>query len=390
MNIAAFHMLPSGGGARLASQNIGILRGRFSWFLHDVEGSVALPVPRNVSTRRHPFPSGRRLSGVSRLFAPWLLVKRLLAFGELCSGIASEMNREGQAALVHNSMVIAAPPVLDHLSVPSVYFCYEYPRHLYEKDCVRRTGSRFGDLLLFHLEREEKRRDRASVAAACRVATFSPYMRDRLRAIYGIESTMVYPGVDSSYFTPGGAAAGGDHLLSVGALWPFKGHDTAVHTVSLLPREIRPPLVIAADREFPGYGDKLERLAAEKGVVITIHRAVTDDVLLGLYRRALAVLCFQRNEPYGLVPLEAMACGRPVVARNSGGLADNIKNRETGLMFHDSVHEARDLVHEVIADTTLSKRLGEAGRAFVTAKRTLESCAERLADLIQSEVGTAI
>lgn len=390
MNIAAFHMLPSGGGARLASQNIGLLSDRFSWFVHSVEGCVELPVPNGVSTRRHPFPPGRRLSGVSRLLAPWRLVKRLLAFGELCAGIASDMSREGRVALVHNSMVIAAPPVLDHLSVPSVYFCYEYPRHLYEKGSISRTGSRFGDLLLYHLEREEKRRDRASVAAAGRVATFSPYMRDRLRAVYGIEPAMVYPGVDSSYFTPGGAAAGADHLLSVGALWPFKGHDTAVHAVSLLPERNRPPLVIAADREFPGYGEKLKRLAAGKGVVLKINRAVSDDALLGLYRNSLAVLCFQRNEPYGLVPLEAMACGRPVVARKSGGLADNISNRETGLMFVDSAHEARDLIHEVLADNALSKRLGDAGREFVTAQRTPESCAERLADLIQSEAGTAI
>lgn len=390
MSIAAFHMLPSGGGARLASQNISLLSGRFSWFLHSVEGCVDLPVPEGVSTRRHPFPSGRRLSGVSRLFAPWLLVRRLQAFGELCAGIASDMNREGRVALVHNSMVIAAPPVLDHLSVPSVYFCYEYPRHLYEKGCVSRTGSQFGDLLLHPLERRERSRDRASVAAAGRVATFSPYMRDRLRAVYGIEAAMVYPGVDSTYFTPGGAGAGGGHLLSVGALWPFKGHDTAVHAVSLLPERNRPPLVIAADREFPGYGEKLKRFAAGKGVVMKISRAVSDDALLGLYRSALAVLCFQRNEPYGLVPLEAMACGRPVVARKSGGLADNISNRETGLMFVDSVAEARDLIRDVLTDKALSKSLGDAGREFVAAQRTPDSCAERLAELILSEAGTAI
>lgn len=390
MNTAVFHMLPSGGGARLASQNLNLLHDRFNWFMHDVDGAVELALPHGVHVRRHPFPAGRRLTGVSRLFAPWLLVGRLLSFAELCRRIAGEMNLEGRVALVHNSMVIAAPPVLDHLSIPSVYFCYEYPRHLYEKNCISRTGSRLGDLLLLRLEKEEKRRDRASMAAAGRVATFSPYMRDRVRSVYGIESAMMFPGVDSSFFTPGTVAAGGGHLLSVGALWPFKGHDTAIQAVSLLPAGIRPPLTIASDREFPGYGARLQRLAAGKGVDLRIQRAVSDDSLRELYRGAQAVLCCQRSEPYGLVPLEAMACGRPVVARNSGGLPDNIRNRETGLLFGESVHEASDLVRELLADEALSKRLGEAGRAFVTVERTTESCADRLADLILTTAGAAI
>ncbi len=382
MNIAAFHMLPSGGGARLASQNISILQHRFSWHLHSVEGAVEFPNLQTAALRRHSFPQGKRLSGVSRLFAPLLLMNRLRAFGELCARIASEMNSEGQVALVHNSMIIAAPPVLDHLLIPSVYFCYEYPRHLYEKPRIRRTGSLLGDQLLLPLERRERQMDRKSVAAAGTVATFSPYMRNRLRSVYGVEAEMVYPGVDSAFFSPGELRVKGSHLLSVGALWPFKGHDAAIRSVSLLPGSIRPPLVIAADREFPGYGEKLKRFAARSNVDLRIERAISDESLLGLYRSAKAVLCFQHNEPYGLVPLEAMACGKPVVARNSGGFADNIRNRETGLLFHDPASEARDLILEIISDEGVSNELGDAGRDFVINSRTPESCAERLAHVI--------
>lgn len=387
MNIAAFHMLPSGGGARLALQNISILQHRFSWHLHSVEGAVEFHNLSSVAVIRHSFPQGKRLSGVSRLFAPWLLLNRLRSFGELCAQIASEMNREGRVALVHNSMIIAAPPVLDHLSIPSVYFCYEYPRHLYEKSRIRRTGSFLGDQLLLPLERKERQKDRKSVASAGKVATFSPYMRNRLRKVYGVEAEMVFPGVDSAYFSPGDLKIQGCHLLSVGALWPFKGHDAAIRSVSLLPESIRPPLVIVADREFPGYGEKLKRFAVRSKVNLRIERAISDESLLGLYRSAKAVLCFQHDEPYGLVPLEAMACGKPVIARNSGGFADNIRDRETGLLFLDSVSEARDLIYKVISDKGASKEMGDAGRDFVVSSRTPESCAERLACLLSpSEV----
>jgi len=384
MNIAAFHMLPSGGGARLAAQNISLLQHRFSWFIHSVEGSVEFPNLPQVAFRRHGFPRGRRLSGVSRFFAPWLLVRRLQSFAGLCARIALQMNRDGQVALVHNSMIIAAPPVLDHLSIPSVYFCYEYPRHLYEKPRITRTGSILGDQLLLSLEMRERRSDRESVAADGKVATFSPYMRNRLKEIYGVEAEMVYPGVDSSFFTPGDPGVRGSHLLSVGALWPFKGHDSAIRAVSMLPESVRPPLVIAADREFPGYGGRLQRYAIRNRVDLRIERAISDESLLGLYRSSLAVLCFQYDEPYGLVPLEAMACGKPVIARDSGGFADNIRNRETGLLFQHSVPEARDLILEAITDQGLSQRIADAGRDFAVGSRSPSSCADRLADLISS------
>lgn len=375
-------MLPSGGGARLAAQNLKLLAGRYSITVHGVEGGLRLPAPEWVETREHPFPGGRRLTGLRRLCAPWLLQGRLRGFRKVCREAASEMNFRGGAALVHNSMVIAAPPVLDYLEIPSLYFCYEYPRHLYEKGRVNRTGSRLGDLLLAPLERAERREDRFSVGRAGRVATFSPYMAGRLSEIYRITADTVYPGVDSSFFTPEPRWSSGKHLLSVGALWPFKGHDSAIGAAALLPPGSRPPLVIAADREFPGYGRRLTRLAASLGVDLAIRRNVSDTELLSLYRNALAVLCFQKNEPYGLVPLEAMACGRPVIARNSGGLADNVFHRQNGLLVDGSEARAAEAITLLVSDRELAESLGARGRDFVISHRTPSDCAARLADLL--------
>ncbi len=383
--LSVFHMLPSGGGAGLAARNLQLLAGRFSITVHGVEGGLRLPAPPGVVTREYPFPEGRRLAGFRRLFAPWVLQGRLRAFREVCRSAAREMNSGGGRVLVHNSMVIAAPPVLDYLEGPSLYFCYEYPRHLYEKEGVNRTGSRLGDLLLAPLERAERREDLYSAGRADRVATFSPYMAGRILEIYGIRAAMLFPGVDFSFFAPEPGWSAGEHLLSVGALWPFKGHDLALRAVALLPRATRPPVVIAADREFPGHGRRLARLAASLGVDLTIRMNVSDEELLALYRNALAVLCFQKNEPYGLVPLEAMACGRPVIARNSGGLADNVVHGENGLLVEDgSEVSAAEAVARIVSDRELAKALGARGRDFVTAHRTPSEYAGRLADLLAS------
>lgn len=381
-SLAVFHMLPSGGGARLAAQNIEFLSEKHPVKVHGVQGAVRLPVPGNVTARVHPFPRGRPLRGAARLFAPWLLLGRLRAFRGVCRGVAESINAGGSVALVHNSMVIAAPPVLDYLAVPSLYFCYEYPRHLYEKGCINRTGSRLGDLLLIPLERAERREDAASMKMADRVATFSPYMKGRLLEIYGVSSETVFPGVDGRFFCPGAVPSSEGHLLSVGALWPFKGHDSAILAVARLPESSRPRLVIPADREFPGYGASLEKLAVRMGVDLSIHRAVSDTDLRELYRGAAAVLCFQRNEPYGLVPLEAMACGTPVIARNSGGLVDNVVNEVNGLLVGDSVTEAAIALEGLLSNRELARRLGSAGREFVLEHRTPALSAERLAALL--------
>lgn len=379
-----FHMLPSGGGARLAAQNLKILQDRFEWRVNWVENAAEIGVPPGVSSRRYPFSGGRRLEGPRRLFAPWALMGRLRAFRSLCRTIGEGMNRRGEKALVHNSMIIASPPVLDYLEIPSLYFCYEYPRHLYEKDCIHRTGSRLGDLLLAPLERMERREDRISMSNAGRVATFSPYMRDRIRAIYGVESDMVYPGVDSSFFHPDRDQGSGAHFLSVGALWPFKGHEGAIRAVSGLPETRRPPLIIAADRQFPGYRNQLNRLAARSGVSLTILMGISDEHLRDLYRDAIAVLCFQKNEPYGLVPLEAMACGRPVVARASGGLADNVIHGENGLLFRDSRGDATEHLLSLMENPGFARTIGRAGMTFVRSCRNPEHSAERLAASLSS------
>lgn len=380
--LGVFHMLPTGGGARLAAQNIEHLSGRHSITIHGVEGAVTLPVPGNVRVHVHPFPRGKPLRGAARFFAPWLLQVRLRAFREVCRGVAAAMNAGCGGALVHNSMVIAAPPVLDYLSVPSLYFCYEYPRHLYEKGCINRTGSRLGDLLLAPLERAERREDAASMKRADRVATFSPYMQGRLMDIYAVRAGTVFPGVDSRFFCPGSPGRSRGHLLSVGALWPFKGHDSAILATARLPQRSRPRLVIAADREFPGYGAALLRQASRQGVDLSIHRAVSDTDLRELYRGAAAVLCFQRNEPYGLVPLEAMACGRPVIARNSGGFADNLVHGVNGLLVDEPIPEASEVLGVLLSDRGMAQRLGSAGRDFVTEHRTPELSARRLEALL--------
>ncbi len=341
--------------------------------------------PDGITEIEHPYPMWTKPRGVLRGVAPAFLMLRLRQFETVCKRAAEAMNSSADVALVHNSMPIAAPPVMEYLKIPSLYFCYEFPRHIYDGDIIKRTSNAFYEAALRPLTLLEKRTDSRAAAKASRIATFSGYMRSRIESIYGVRSEIVRPGVDSDFFSP--SEVGGSEsncVLSVGALWPFKGHETAIRAVSLIEAELRPELVIVADREYPGYRSKLTALASSLCVRLTIRQGIDDMELRELYRNARAVLCCQHREPYGLVPLESMACETPVIARAEGGFLDNVVDSTNGFLFDGTPESAAELLRSILEDPILAERIGKSGRQFVAGERTLDQGAHQLGDILES------
>jgi len=368
--LAVFHNLPSGGGINASKILIQGLMDKFLVTVHSPEGSYPLSLP--VRSRRWSFPLSRRISGIRRLAAPVILPARLKAFDQLCRRIAAEINMSADIVLVHNSMYLAAPPLLRYLNVPSLYFCYEYPRHLYEPALVKRTRNRFFHMLLRHLRKIERIRDREATLSADKVVTLSSWMKKRLRDIYGIEASVVRPGIDTDFFRADETTEKSNTVLSVGALWPFKGHEMAIETVSLVKQNIRPALVIVADREYPGYNERLRKSAIDRGVDLILRRGVSNEELRTLYRKSKVVLCCQHDEPYGLVPLEAMSCGVPVIAVEEGGFVDNIRSGENGILVKRDAAEMAAVLSRILTDRQYEKDLIDGGRKFVSVRSAAE------------------
>ena len=358
------------------------LCGEYRVTAHFPEGSERLTSSLGCVLREWPFPGGRRMSGPRRVMAPVSLTARLKALDRLCRKIAEEINGSADLVLVHNSMYLAAPPLLRYLQPPSAYYCYEFPRHIYEPALIMRSRNRVQHLLLSGLRKRERRMDRAAALSADLMLVLSSWMAMRVRDIYGVSAETVRPGVDTERFFPDGSVSREGFVLSVGALWPFKGHETAMESISAIPAGSRPALRVVADREYPGYSKRLLSASRKLEVRLEILRGITDDELIDLYRRAGAVLCCQMNEPYGMVPLEAMACGCPVVAVDEGGFRDNIRNGENGLLVpRDPVDISRALLN-VLDDRERAAALGARAREFATAERTVRTGAERLSEVL--------
>ena len=182
---------------------------------------------------------------------------------------------------------------------------------------------------------------------------------DQLDSFYGVSRERIEiltPGVDRTLFTPGSSrqarkALGlGDYpiLLFVGRIQALKGLDLAIEALAAS-RNSDARLVIvggpSGDEGLETYGDliaRIERHNLNKRVIFVEPQP--HHLLPTYYRAADVCLVPSRSESFGLVALEAAACGTPVVASDVGGLRDNVINGVTGLLVNE-----RD--HRVFADS---------------------------------------
>lgn len=164
------------------------------------------------------------------------------------------------------------------------------------------------------------------VATASRVDRFvadSRYVAGRIRRYYGRDAEVILPPVDTDLFTPGEPGPGSYDLI-VSALAPYKRIELALEAY----RGTGRPLKIV------GTGPEAGRLKALAPPEAEFLGWVDDLALRDLYRGCRA-LVMPGVEDFGIVPLEAMACGRPAVVFAEGGGAETVTDGETGVLFHE-------------------------------------------------------
>ena len=130
----------------------------------------------------------------------------------------------------------------------------------------------------------------------------------------------------------------GAYVLSVGALHPLKGHDFLIDSLATIPADQRPPLLLVSDRVRERERSRLERRAGDGGVELRVRTRVSESEPARLYGQARLVLYAPYEEPFGLVPIEAMACGTPVLAVPEGGIVETVIDGATGFLAPRDVH----------------------------------------------------
>jgi glycosyltransferase involved in cell wall biosynthesis len=211
--------------------------------------------------------------------------------------------------------------------VPHLCYCLTPMRYAWDQfDAYfgpARVG-RVGSAVMRSVMARLARWDRATACRADRYVAISHHVAGRIRRYYNREATVVYPPVDTEFFHPDSHPPE-RFALVVSALVPYKRVDLAIDACRLA----HVPLTIV--------GDGPERAALERAAgpdVRFVGRLSNADVR-ALYRRA-ALTLLPGEEDFGIVPLEAQACGRPVVALGRGGARETVTPGETGVLVDES------------------------------------------------------
>jgi glycosyltransferase involved in cell wall biosynthesis len=170
--------------------------------------------------------------------------------------------------------------------------------------------------------------DRATAGRVGRYLTNSHHVAGRIRRYYNREATVVYPPVDTRFYHPDGAKRE-RFALVVSALVPYKRLDLAIDACALA----RMPLKIV------GTGPELSRLQSRASGETQFLGQLSNDEIRDLYRLAALVL-LPGEEDFGIVPVEAQACGRPVVAYRRGGALETVIDGETGILVGEQTPDA--------------------------------------------------
>jgi glycosyltransferase involved in cell wall biosynthesis len=150
----------------------------------------------------------------------------------------------------------------------------------------------------------------------------SDFIKKRIKKYYFKDSEIIYPPVNISKFYISNKLD--DYFLMVGRLVGYKRFDLGVKVFN----KLKLPLKIV------GMGPELKKLKKIANNNIEFLGLVSDDQLAYIYSKAQALI-FPQEEDFGIVPLEAMASGRPVIAYKSGGALETVIEGKTGLFFEE-------------------------------------------------------
>jgi glycosyltransferase involved in cell wall biosynthesis len=191
---------------------------------------------------------------------------------------------------------------------------------------MKARGSRGLDLatravggVMRHLDR------RRAIGRPVRWLANSQFTAERLRMAYGVEAEVIYPPVaTAAYEAAAGATPKGEHYLIFGRVVPYKRVDLAIEAF----RGLDLSLTVA------GSGRQMEELQRTAPPNVTFAGRVSEEDKPALLAGARGLI-FPGEEDFGIVPIEALAAGTPVIGYRSGGLTETVRDGIDGTLFAD-------------------------------------------------------
>ena len=285
-----------------------------------------------------------------------------------------------------------------HVRLPSVLYLQEPCRSLYEarpalpwiaEESV--SGPRWNPRALRHFLasagrlhplRVQAREERLNARAFDLVLVNSRFSRESVLRAYGVDARVCYLGIDTDRFV-NDASERRPVALSVGEFSPHKNAEFVIRAVGL--SKTKPVLQWIANRVDADYFQNMTRLSHELDVTLDLKIDQSEQDLVQYYQQGSAMLYAPRLEPFGLSPLEANACGMPVIALAEGGVRETVVDGVNGRLI-DSPPQMASVLDQLMNQPADARALGQQGAALVRKQWTLDAATERLEEHLRQVV----
>jgi len=387
MKVAIFHNLPSG-GAKRALYN-------FSKFLTKSDHTVEVFVPSTANESYLPlkdvvsavsvFDVKRTISGLISSELRNYPLSMSADLERVERNIAETINgQDFDVVLCEQDIYTISPYFLKYSKKPTIYYCQQPARNqdpalrdIARTELLLRPQSLRGRVIDYCIDRRVPKIDKKNASFAKHILANSYFSRESILRSYGLNSFVSYLGIDTEIFKPLGIPKQ-DFVLSVGRLIPRKGFDFVVRSLGTINSKIRPKLIVVSDEIDIRFKNSLEQLAQRIGVDLRIESLIADEGLVSLYNKAQLVLYAPYLEPFGLVPLEAMACGTPVVAVKEGGVRESVIHNKTGILTQRDEHMFAEAVMELLSNEAKIRDLSQNAIECIEDYWTIERAGKRL------------
>lgn len=358
-SIALFSNLPSGGASELARLNFTFFdRNANVTYLSDSEIK-----PRNI------------------LHYLYICIFKLPA---IHMRLANKISENSTCLVVYHSWLTKSPHILRYAQLPKIYICQETMREYYDSKHISNQTIRdkIVNLIRLPLKFIDKKNLQSSKVKIIANSQFSKSLIDKY---YRVSSEVIYPGIDTRLFVKDSANIKKNQVLSVGAINKLKGYEFLINVLSEIEIGNRPTLVLVGNGVDKLYANKLERMANLKQVKLIVKVDISKAKLLNEYRASKVFMYAPINEPFGIVVLEAMASGLPLVVYKYGGGYTEILNENNGLIMDnlDSKKWAYKL-ENLLSNKKKINRYGNYNLQIVNKKYTADIMNNNIWKLIKS------
>jgi len=401
MKIAVWHNLPSGGAKRALYDHVkGLVeRGHTveSWCPPTADQKY-LPLGQIIKEniidlKIEPAKYGKIINRFDLLVRT---LRQQKSLEEHCQTCALQMGQNFDILFANACVYTRVPSISQFVPMPAVLYLPEPYRWLYEalpdlpwlalpkRPAIENPVHYFIrgviNTLNLHGSRIQAREEVQNAKLFKSIYVNSFYSRESVLRAYGLNANVCYLGIDTTLFKKKELQKE-YFVLGVGAIVPEKNIGFVIRAISHIPAP-RPKLVWVGNFALPPYLDEIRSLALELAVEFEPQELVSDEELVNLYNKATVFAYAPRLEPFGFTPLEANACGTPVVAVAEGGPRETIKTDINGILVEHDPRQMGAAIHALLKDEQRLKTMGDSAQVYVREHWGLKQAIDRLEQLL--------